>query len=147
MAKVIIGADHRGFRLKEKIKEKLMENEISVEDIGAVKYDPSDDFADFGFLVAEKVMAEKCLGIVICASGIGISIAANKVKGVRAGLCTSIKQVRLAKNDDNINVLCLSSELVTNEKNLKIVNKFIKTVFSPTERYLRRINKIKKYES
>lgn len=147
MAKVIIGADHRGFKLKEKIKEELARNEIVVEDVGAVKYDPDDDFVDFGFLVAEKVAGTNALGILICASGIGVSVAANKAKGVRAGLCTSIKQARLGRNDDNINILCLSSELVSMEKNIKITKKFINTVFSPTERYLRRLNKIKKYES
>lgn len=147
MGNVIIGADHRGYRLKSVIVENLRERGISVEDLGSTEYDPTDDFVDIAIKLGEKVVAEKAKGILICRNGVGVCIAVNKVRGVRAGLCMSIKQARLAKSDDDINVLCLSSELITQEKNIKIVNKFLNTVFSSEERFIRRIQKISKYES
>ncbi len=147
MLKIFIGADHGGYSLKEKLTEKLRSKGFVVEDVGYKEYDPGDDFPDIAFKLGEKVVFEKARGILICSSGIGMSIAANKVKGVRAGLCTSIKQVRLAKSDSDINVLCLSNKLVSIDKNFKIVNKFINTVFSSDERFIRRIKKIKNYES
>jgi len=147
MGNVLIGADHRGYRLKSVIIETLRDNDVIVEDMGNHEYDREDDFVDFAIKVAEKVVSERTKGILICGGGIGMSIVANKVKGVRAGLCTSIKQARLARCDNDINLLCLSAELVSQEKNLKIVNKFLNTVFSSGENYIRRINKIKKYES
>jgi ribose 5-phosphate isomerase B len=147
MIKIYIGADHRGYRLKNKLVESLRKEDYAVIDVGNSKYDRDDDFVDFAIKVGEKATASNDLGIVICSSGIGVCIASNKVKGVRAGLCTTLKQVRVARDSDNINVLCLTSELVSEVKNLKIALKFINTVFSPEERYLRRLNKIKKYES
>lgn len=147
MLKIFIGADHRGFQLKEKLLEKLREKGYMITDLGSSKYDPGDDYTDLAIKVGKKVVDEKARGILICRSGIGMCMVANKVKGVRAGLCTSIKQARLARTDDDINVLCLSSEMVTMEKNLRIINKFINTVFSCEERYIRRIKKIKNYES
>lgn len=147
MNKILIGADHGGYRLKQFLIEKLEKNGFDIEDIGYKSYDPSDDFPNIAFKLGEKVVSQKTKGILICKSGIGMSIAANKVKGVTAGLCTSIKQARMARCDSNINVLCLSSMLVSAEKNLKIVNKFINTIFASDERFIRRINIIKKYES
>lgn len=147
MVKIYIGADHRGYRLKGKLVEFLRKKDYTVIDMGNSKYERDDDFVDFAIKVGEKAVTSNELGIVICSSGIGVCIAANKVKGVRAGLCTTLKQTRIARESDNINVLCLSSELVSEEKNLKIALKFINTVFSPEERYMRRLGKIKKYES
>jgi ribose 5-phosphate isomerase B len=147
MIKILIGADHGGYNLKEKLVERLRSKGFAVEDIGYKEYEPTDDFPEIAFKLGEKVVFEKAKGILICSSGIGMSIAANKVKGVRAGLCTSIKQARLAKSDNDINVLCLANKLVSIDKNFKIVIKFINTVFSCEERYIRRIKKIKNYES
>jgi len=147
MIKILIGADHGGYNLKEKLVERLRSKGFAVEDIGYKEYEPTDDFPEIAFKLGEKVVFEKAKGILICSSGIGMSIAANKVKGVRAGLCTSIKQARLAKSDNDINVLCLANKLVSMDKNFKIVIKFINTVFSSDERFIRRIKKIKNYES
>jgi ribose 5-phosphate isomerase B len=147
MGNILIGADHRGWRLKSIIVEKLRERGIAVEDLGYRDYDKNDDFADITVDLANRVVHEKTKGILICRTGIGTSIMANKVDGVRAGLCTLIKQARLARNDTDINILCLSADLVSQEKNLRIVNKFLNTIFSSGENYIRRINKIKQYES
>ena len=143
---IFIGADHRGWKVKEKIKEWLLENGETVTDLGAEKYDKDDDYPDYAIAVAEKTVAESGIGVVICGSGIGGAIAANKVSGARAGLCLLEKQVRWAREDDNINILVLSADLVPEDDNLEMVSLFLKTVFSSEERHIRRLKKIKNYE-
>jgi ribose 5-phosphate isomerase B len=144
---VYIGADHRGFRLKEEIKKWLENEHYEYRDLGANEYDKEDDYPDIAFKLAEIVAREKAKGILVCGSGAGASIAANKVTGIRAGLCTSEKQVAAARNDDDINVLCLSADSVAVEINLKIVTVFLGTTFSSEERHFRRIQKIRDYET
>lgn len=143
---IYIAADHRGFRLKEEIKKWLEVNHYEFRDLGAKEYDKNDDYPDFAIDIAEKVAIENARGILICGSGAGASIAANKVRGIRAGLCTSEKQSKAARNDDDINLLCLSADAVSVEDNIKIVSVFLETRFSSEERFIRRINKIKDYE-
>lgn len=143
---VYIGADHRGFRLKEEIKKWLETEHYEYRDLGANEYDKEDDYPDIAFKLAEMVAKEKAKGILVCGSGAGASVAANKVTDIRAGLCTSEKQVAAARNDDDINVLCLSADSVAVEINLKIVAVFLGTLFSSEERHLRRIQKIRDYE-
>jgi ribose 5-phosphate isomerase B len=144
---VYIGADHRGFKLKEIIKESLREYDYQVTDLGNDKYEENDDYPDISIKLAEKVTLEKAVGILICASGVGVCVAANKVKGVRAALCTNERQARLAKEDDDANVLCLATDIVDEETNINICKVFLEAVFSSEERHIRRINKIKTYES
>lgn len=146
MSIVFIGADHRGFKLKEEIKEKLKEWGYIVRDMGNKNYDTDDDYSEIAIKLAEKVAFEGAKGILICGSGVGVSIAANKVDGIRAGLCLKERQVRQAGEDDNINVLCLSADLVDEETNIELVKIFLETLFSGEERHIRRINKIKDYE-
>lgn len=143
---VYIGADHRGYKLKKEMKRWLEEWGEEVVDLGNSKYDTDDDYADYAIAVAEKVAIERAKGILICASGVGMAVAANKVKGVRAGLCTNRKMARMAREDDDINILCLGADLVSMEKNKLIARAFLKTVFSSSEKHIRRIQKIKKYE-
>lgn len=147
MGMIYLGADHRGWKLKEKIKEWLEARNYSWKDMGNDKYTEDDDYVDFALEVGEKVVAEKTKGVVICASGVGVCVAANKVKGVRAGLCTNERQCRLAREDDDINVLCLGAEVVSEEENQEILKTFLETEFGPSERHMRRINKIRKYEA
>jgi len=142
-----IGSDHGGFRLKERIGQFLREKEVLISDVGAEKYEARDDYVDFAVKLAERVAREAASGILICRSGVGMAIVANKVKGVRAGFCFCSKQARLAVEDSNINVLCLSADLVSEEDNIKIVRTFVNSTFVAEERHVRRINKIKKYES
>jgi ribose 5-phosphate isomerase B len=144
---IYIGADHRGFRLKEEIKKWLESQQYEYRDLGAEEYDKDDDFPDISIKLAETVAIEAAKGILVCGSGAGASIAANKVKGIRAGLCTSEKQTKAARNDDDINVLCISADSVSVEDNIKIVSVFLATMFSSEEGFVRRINKIKTYES
>ena len=144
---IYIGADHRGFRLKDEINKWLEEQHYEFRDLGAKTYDKEDDYPDISIKISEMTAIEGVKGILVCGSGAGACIAANKVKGVRAGLCTSEKQAKAARNDDDINVLCLSADAVSVEDNIKIVSVFLATVFGSDERYIRRINKIKKYET
>ena len=142
-----IGSDHGGFKLKERIGQFLREKEILISDMGPEKYEQEDDYVDFAIRLAEKVTREAASGILICRTGVGMAITANKVKGIRAGFCFCTKQARLAVEDNNINVLCLSADLVSEEENIEIVRTFVNTIFVAEERHVRRINKIKKYES
>lgn len=143
---IYIGADHRGFNLKEIVKGWLNEMELDFVDVGNSVYDRDDDYPEIAIKLAEKTVADKGKGILICGSGIGVAVAANKVSGARAGLCFSEEQTRAARNDDDMNILCLSSETVDEETNRKIVETFLETVFGSEERYIRRINQIKNYE-
>jgi len=146
MSVIYVGADHRGLNFKNKVVEFLRDKEYKVKDLGPVKYDQDDDYSDMAIKLAEKVVRENTKGILICGSGVGVCISANKVDGARAALATSEKQARLARTDDDANILCLSAELVDEEINLEIVKSFLETVFASEEKYIRRINKIKKYE-
>jgi ribose 5-phosphate isomerase B len=147
MRQVFLGADHRGYYLKEKIKKELRELGWSVTDLGNQKYDTDDDYTDISIELAEKVVRNKALGILICGSGVGVCIAANKVIGARAATVLNKEQARKAREDDDANILCLSADWVNEKLNLKIVKEFLETVFSSEERHIRRILKIKKYET
>lgn len=147
MRQVFLGADHRGYYLKEKIKKELRELGWSVTDLGSQKYDMEDDYTDIAIELAEKVVIEKALGILICGSGVGVCIAANKVIGARAATVLNKQQARKAREDDDANILCLSADWVDEKLNLKIIKEFLETVFSSEEKHIRRILKIKKYET
>lgn len=146
MSLIYVDADHRGFKIKNKIVDFLREKEYDVKDLGTNNYNEEDDYSEISLKLAEKVVKENTKGILLCGSGVGVCIAANKVDGARAALCTSEKQARLAREDDDANILCLSAELVDEETNLEIVKIFLETVFSSEEKHIRRINKIKEYE-
>lgn len=146
--KIFIGADHRGFELKEFLKEKLEENNFEVKDCGNLVYDPSDDYPDFAFKVGEAVSQEpQSLGILICGSGAGVCFAVNKIKGIRASVIYNEKMAEMAKADDDLNVLCLASDFIDKEKAWRIVETFLKTQFKNEEKYLRRIKKVNEYEN
>lgn len=145
---IYIGADHRGFGLKEALKKYLIKNGYQVVDMGNDHYDVNDDYPDFAKLVAEKVSsdAENNRGILICRSGVGVDIVANKFKGVRSALVMDVKQAELVRYDDDTNVLSLASELTNEEQVKKIVDVWLKIQFSGSEKDKRRINKIREIE-
>ena len=146
--KIFLGTDHRGYNLKEFLKEKLKENNFEFEDCGNFIYDPDDDYSDFAFKVGEKVRDNPgSLGILICGSGAGICFAVNKIKGIRGALALTPEMVKMIKEHDDINVLCLASDFT--EKNLawEIVRTFLETKFKNEEKYLRRIKKVEDYEN
>ncbi len=147
MGLVYIGADHRGFVLKEKLKAWLIEDGVEMVDLGNMVYDKDDDYPDFAIAVGERVVRERGKGVLVCGSGVGMVAAANKVKGVRAGQCLTPKEAYCGRNDDDMNVLCLSADLIDEDTNREVMKTFLETPFGSEERYIRRINKIKIYES
>ncbi len=142
---IYIGADHRGYELKQKLKQWLDELGYELEDLGAFEYNKDDDYPGFSKAVAEKVaIGADNKGILICGSGIGMAIAANKIKGIRAGTAASAKQAKASVNDEDLNVLGISADYTNEEMAKEIVKTFLETKFSGEERHVRRINKIEK---
>jgi len=145
---IYLGADHRGFLLKEKIKEHLRSQNVEFIDLGAKKYVKEDDYPLIAIKLAEVVVKDYgSLGILICGSGAGATISANKVNRARAALCFSPDQIRAARHDDDINISCPSANAVSDEDNLIIVDTFLSTLFGAEERYIRRLRQITDYES
>lgn len=141
--KIFLGADHRGFELKEKLKDFLTGLGYEFEDLGAFEYNKDDDYPDFAKAVARKVAeSPENRGILICCSGIGIAVAANKIKGIRAGTILKPKQARAAVNDEDLNILALAADFLSEDEAREIVKTFLETKFSNEERHRRRIKKI-----
>ena len=141
---IYLGADHRGYDLKESIKKFLTENGQSFEDMGNFKHDPNDDYTDFAKLVAGKVSQnpETDKGILICGSGVGVDITANKFKDVRSALVDDIKTAKQSRAHDDTNVLSLPADELNLELAKEIVNIWLATPFSNAEKYKRRIDKM-----
>lgn len=141
--KVYIGADHRGYLLKEKVARYLFEKGYTFEDMGALSLDPGDDYTLFAEKVASVVASDKeSRGILICGSGVGVLIVANKFDRIRAGLGLNKKQVASARNDDDINILALASDFTDEKEALEMVKAFLETPFSGKEKYKKRIEDI-----
>ncbi len=142
--KIGITADHRGYKLKTELYEKL-KSEYDIVDLGC-KNTESVDYPDYAFKLGEKIKEKKLdFGIAICGSGIGISIACNKVEGVRAARIVCLDDVYETRKDNNANIICLS-EKVSLEDAYQLVKTFLNTPFSNEERHNRRIAKIIEYE-
>ena len=114
---IYIGADHRGYKLKEALKIYLQELGYDFEDLGNKELNPDDDYPDFALAVAKKVSEdlENNRGILICGSGVGVDIVANKIKGIRSALCFDVKQAQMSRNDDNTNVLSLPADYISED--------------------------------
>jgi len=145
---IYIGSDHRGYNLKEKLKIYLTELGFVFDDLGAKELIPDDDYPDYALAVAQKVAEdpENNRGILICGSGIGVDIVANKIKGIRSALCFDVKQAQASRNDDNANILSLSANFISESLAKEIVKIWLETPFSGEENHARRIDKIKKIE-
>jgi ribose 5-phosphate isomerase B len=145
---IIIGSDHAGYIAKEKIKEyfsKVCNSEYKFLDVGC--YSPASvDYPDIAKKVVEEMEKKDSLGILVCATGIGMSIAANKFKDIRAALCYDEDAAKMSRQHNDANVLCLGAKLLRDDKILKIADIWLKTPFSKEERHERRINKIKEME-
>lgn len=144
--KIALGSDHGGFRLKEAIKKDLVEKGYEVEDFGSTSTD-SCDYPDFAIPVAKKVASgEFDRGILICGTGIGIGIVANKIKGVRAALCHDTFSAQATRNHNDANVLTMGERVVGEGLALKIVETFLNSDFE-AGRHQRRIDKITALEA
>lgn len=141
---IYLGADHRGFALKERLKQMLTNDAYTVIDCGATTLVSDDDYPDFAKAVAEGVGKNpgEDRGIVICGSGFGVDIATNKFPGIRAALPMSPDHIYQGRHDDDVNVLALAANFVDETMAEKIVKTFLSTPFAKEERYERRIRKI-----
>lgn len=139
---IAIGSDHGGFELKKEIIEHLKNKNIEVKDLGTYSED-AVDYPDYGHAVAKAVLDGTCeQGIVICGTGIGISISANKIPGIRCALCHDCFSAEATKLHNDSNVLALGARVIGPGLALKIVDTFLETPFSGDERHTRRISKI-----
>lgn len=144
---IYIGSDHRGFELKEKIVLWLKKEGNEVEDEGAYMYDPSDDYPEYAEKVASLVKEGNNLGILICGSGVGVEVVANKFDGVRAGIGLGSEQVKKGREDDNMNILVIAADFTTEEESLKMVEAFTKTKYQKSLSHERRLEDIEKLEA
>lgn len=145
--KIHIGADHNGFAFKKQLTLYLNKLNYEVEDDGAIVLSPDDDFPDFAAKVVWRMRAEtdfeKSRGILICGSGQGMCMAANRFKGIRASLCWNIKEARSARNDDDSNILCLPADGLVRFSELEpIILTWLKTPYAAAPRFKRRLSKL-----
>ena len=141
MRKIFISSDHAGFNLKELIKKYLNKKKIYFQDLGP-NDDKSVDYPDYAHKVAKKVKSNKNnIGILVCGSGTGMNIAANKHKNIRAAQCFSLKSTKLSRLHNDANIITLGSRLIAKKNALKFVSVFLNTKFDGG-RHLRRVKKI-----
>ncbi|MBQ1495794.1 MAG: RpiB/LacA/LacB family sugar-phosphate isomerase [Bacilli bacterium] len=140
--KVAIASDHRGFELKKYIINKM--KDVEFVDLGTNSIE-STDYPIYAFKLGEYVTNNNCFGVAICGSGIGISIACNKVKGVRCARVSSIKDAIVTRDDNDSNIVAFSSA-ISKRKAVKIIRSFINEEFKKAPRHVKRINQINEYE-
>ena len=140
-----IGADHAGFKLKEKLMNYLQDKNYFVHDCGAYKLNKNDDYPDFAAKVGRAIKKGE-MGILVCGSAEGVSIAANKIKGIRAVAVWNLKNAKLSREHNDANVLCLSGWQLHEKEAKRITLTWLNTPFSNESRHKRRIEKIKKLE-
>lgn len=142
---IYLGSDHAGLALKDAIQTHLVQGGRKVVDLGVFKIEPPADYPDIAHEVAEKVQENHgAKGILICGTGIGMCMAANKNKGVRAANCESVETVEMSRKHNDANVLCLGGRVLKPEIAMKMVDVFISTEFEKEERHVRRVGKIEK---
>jgi ribose 5-phosphate isomerase B len=148
MMRVGIAADHGGFALKGQVAESLRASGWQVVDLGAHQLNPEDDYPDF-IIPLTKAVAEGEVerGVALCGSGVGASIAANKVPGVRAGLIHDVFSARQGVEDDDMNVLCLGAKVIGSALALELIETFLAAHFSGAERHKRRLAKVQALEN
>lgn len=140
--KIFLGADHNGFEMKRQLAEFLKRSGYEVVDEGDKKLAPEDDFPQFAARVVTAMLAsdeEDPRGILICGSGQGMVMAANRYKGIRASLVWDVEEARLSRNDDNSNILCLPSSLIDERTAEVITNVWLNTPFAAAPRFKRRL--------
>ncbi len=139
---IAVGCDHGGYELKEKVIQFLKEKSIQYKDMGCYN-DEVCDYPEKGKIVARAVTEGGCeKGIVICTTGVGISIVANKITGIRAALCSDVSTARLCRSHNDANILAVGSAIVDDMLAIEIVDTFLHTNFSEEERHQRRIDQI-----
>src|SRR5208337_1965383 len=142
--KLVIGSDHAGFELKQELRADLAAAGHEVIDLGAYKVEPEDDYPDFAVKVGEAVKAGVApRGILICGSGVGVCVAANKIPGIRAGICHDTYSAHQGVEHDDMNVCVLGARIIGSALAFEVVDRFIKAKFIATEeRFVRRYKKV-----
>ncbi len=145
--KVAIGADHGGYPLKATILDVIRAAGHEAIDVGAYELDPQDDYPDFAIRVGRAVQAgEAERGIILCGSGVGAAVAANKLRGVRAGLCHDTYSAHQSVEHDHVNVLALGARVIGSALAVEIVQAFLGAGFTGEERHVRRLSKVQALE-
>ena len=146
--RIAIGADHAGYPLKAPVDQLLRGLGHEVVDVGAYSLDPDDDYPDFAIALAESVAGGRAdRGVLLCGSGVGASVAANKFRGIRASVCHDTYSARQGVEHDDMNVLCLGARIVGNELARELVLAFVSASFSGEERHQRRLDKVAEMEA
>lgn len=143
--KIYIGADHRGFELKEKVKNWLSHYEV--EDMGAYELNPKDDYTYFAEKVASVVADKKAKGILLCGSGVGVDVVANKFDGIRASIGKNAKQVEAGRAHDDMNILVIAADFTKENEAREMIEAFLETSFDGLARHKRRLKDIEKIEA
>jgi ribose 5-phosphate isomerase B len=148
---VYLGTDHRGFNLAEKLYSWLLGENVPVINLGAQNLDPDDDYVDYAQKVAEAVSEDSkkglsSKGIVLCGSGVGVDVVANKIEGIRCGLALNVEQVVSARKDDDINILAIAADYTDENIAKEMIQSFLETEFDNLKRHERRIEKITNLE-
>lgn len=146
--KVSIGADHAGFDMKRQLIDFIQALGHSVHDVGTFQPDKPDDYPDYAALVAQDIRSGNTeRGILVCGSGVGVSVAANKFKGIRAGLCHDHYSAHQGVEHDDMNVLVLGARIIGQMMAQDVTEAYLKAAFSNEERHVRRLNKVKGIEN
>lgn len=146
--KIYIGSDHRGFELKEKIAQWLFEMKYEFVDLGANKFDPKDNYTKYAEEVALLVRDnEESRGVLLCGSGVGVDVVANKFDGIRASIGKSVLQIEDGRNDDDMNVLVLAADYTSEKEAKAMLIAFLETKFSNQSRHERRLEEIERIEA
>lgn len=143
--KIYLASDHAGFDLKQKIFAYLSKKEYDVKDAGNKELDPDDDYPQFAYAATTLLLGSEdddARAILVCGSGQGMCIAANRVRGIRASLCWNQETAKETREDNDSNVLCLPSRMITEEEAYKIIDAWLGTPFSAAPRHSRRIAEI-----
>lgn len=146
--KIYIGSDHRGYELKEKIAKWLFELNKEFLDLGAVTLDPTDDYTKYATEVASLVAKnEDSRGVLLCGSGVGVEVMANKFDGVRAAIGKNVDQIKAGRSDDDINTLVIASDFTTEKEAKAMLIAFLETKYVENARHERRLDEITKIEA
>jgi len=144
---IFLGADHRGYHLKEEVKKFLLDKGYQVKDLGNDHLDPEDDYVVFAKKVADEVVKDpKNRGILLCGSGVGVDIVANKVDGVRCALVFDTARAVQSREHEDANIIALPADMLDKDATVSIIEAFLNTEFSGEERHERRLEELKQVE-
>jgi len=146
--RIAVGADHAGYHLKNTILELLVSMKHEIIDVGAHSFNPSDDYPDFSVILARKIACgDADRGIMVCGSGVGASVTANKIDGVRAAICHDMYSAHQGVEHDDMNVLCIGAKIVGEEIVKELIPVFLSAKFDGEERHQRRLSKVLEIEA